>query len=105
MTVRVGVIGTGIMGADHIATLHGQVTGATVTMVADVDLGRAREEAAGLPGARATDDGVALISDPEVDAVVVASPDATHADLVVAAIAAGKPVLCGVPSAMERRKL
>jgi myo-inositol 2-dehydrogenase/D-chiro-inositol 1-dehydrogenase len=99
MTVRVGVIGTGVMGADHIATLHGQVTGATVTMVADLDLGRAREEAAGLPGARATDDGVALIGDPAVDAVVVASPDATHADLVVAAIAAGKPVLCEKPLA------
>ena len=37
--------------------------------------------------------------DPAVDAVVVASPDATHADLVVAAIAAGKPVLCEKPLA------
>jgi myo-inositol 2-dehydrogenase/D-chiro-inositol 1-dehydrogenase len=99
MTVRVGVIGTGIMGADHISTLHRQVTGATVTMVADVDLGRARGVAAGLPGARATDDGVALIGDPAVDAVVIASPDATHADLAVAAIAAGKPVMCEKPLA------
>jgi myo-inositol 2-dehydrogenase/D-chiro-inositol 1-dehydrogenase len=99
MTVRVGVIGTGIMGADHIATLDGQVTGATVTMVADLDLDRARELAGGLPDARATGDGVALIGDPAVDAVVVASPDATHADLVVAAVAAGKPVLCEKPLA------
>ena len=99
MTVRVGVIGTGIMGADHVNTLHRQVTGATVTMVADLDLDRALEVATGLPGARATDDGVALIGDPAVDAVVVASPDASHADLAVAAIKAGKPVMCEKPLA------
>jgi myo-inositol 2-dehydrogenase / D-chiro-inositol 1-dehydrogenase len=99
MTVRVGVIGTGIMGADHVNTLHRQVTGATVTMVADLDLDRALEVVTGLPGARATDDGVALIGDPAVDAVVVASPDASHADLAVAAIKAGKPVMCEKPLA------
>jgi predicted homoserine dehydrogenase-like protein len=38
VTVRVGVIGTGIMGADHVNTLHRQVTGAAVSMVADLDL-------------------------------------------------------------------
>jgi myo-inositol 2-dehydrogenase / D-chiro-inositol 1-dehydrogenase len=99
MTVRVGVIGTGIMGADHIGTLHRHVGGAAVTMVADLDLGRAREVAAALPGVRATDDGFALIGDPAVDAVVVASADATHADLTVAAVQAGKPVMCEKPLA------
>ena len=38
MTVRVGVIGTGIMGADHVNTLHRMVSGAEVSMVADVDV-------------------------------------------------------------------
>jgi predicted dehydrogenase len=99
MTVRVGVIGAGIMGADHINTLHRQVTGATVTMVADLDLDRALDAATALPGVRATDNGVALIGDPAVDAVVVASADATHADLAVAAIQAGKPVMCEKPLA------
>ena len=69
-------------------------------MVADVDLGRAREAvAAELPGARATDDAFALIADPDVDAVVIASHDSTHAELVVAAVRAGKPVLCEKPLA------
>jgi myo-inositol 2-dehydrogenase / D-chiro-inositol 1-dehydrogenase len=99
MTVRVGVIGTGIMGADHVNTLHGHVSGAAVTMVADLDLARARAVAAALPGARATEDGLALIADPAVDAVVVASADATHADLAVAAVRAGKPVMCEKPLA------
>jgi myo-inositol 2-dehydrogenase/D-chiro-inositol 1-dehydrogenase len=99
MTVRVGVIGTGVMGADHVNTLHRHVSGAAVTMVADLDLARARAVAAALPGARATDDGLALIADPAVDAVVVASADATHADLAVAAVRAGKPVMCEKPLA------
>ena len=99
MTVRVGVIGTGIMGADHVVTLHREVSGAEVAMVADLDLERARALAATMPGVRATDDGLALIADPAVDAVVVASADATHADLTVAAVRAGKPVLCEKPLA------
>jgi myo-inositol 2-dehydrogenase / D-chiro-inositol 1-dehydrogenase len=99
MTVRVGVIGAGIMGADHVNTLHRHVSGAAVTMVADVDLGRARDVAAALPDVAATDDGFALIGDPAIDAVVVASADATHADLTVAAVQAGKPVMCEKPLA------
>jgi myo-inositol 2-dehydrogenase/D-chiro-inositol 1-dehydrogenase len=99
MTVRVGVIGTGVMGADHVNTLHRHVTGAAVTMVADLDLERARTLAAAMPDVRATDDGLALIGDPAVDAVVVASADATHADLTVDAVQAGKPVMCEKPLA------
>jgi myo-inositol 2-dehydrogenase / D-chiro-inositol 1-dehydrogenase len=99
MTVRVGVVGTGVMGADHVNTLHRHVSGAAVTMVADLDLERARALAATMPGVRASDDGFALIGDPAVDAVVVASADATHAGLTVAAVQAGKPVLCEKPLA------
>ena len=99
MSIRMGVIGTGIMGADHVTTLHRQTSGATVNMVADVDLARAQATADGIPGARATADGFALIADPEVDAVVIASHDSTHAALAVAAVRAGKPVLCEKPLA------
>ncbi|MFF0013460.1 Gfo/Idh/MocA family oxidoreductase [Streptomyces sp. NPDC005374] len=98
-TLRIGVIGAGNMGADHAKTLHRQVSGATVTMVADLDEGRAAGVTGALPGARATGDPYAVIADPEVDAVVVASHDSTHADLSVAAVRAGKPVLCEKPLA------
>ena len=98
MNIRVGVIGTGIMGADHVNTLHRQISGATVSMVADVDLARAQGIADGIPGVRATDDGFALIADPEVDAVVIASRS-THPELAVAAVHAGRPVLCEKPLA------
>ena len=99
MTVRVGVIGTGIMGADHVATLHHTVSGAQVTMVADIDLARAERVARSLSGVRASSDGFAVIADEAVDAVVIASHDSTHAALAIAAIQAGKPVLCEKPLA------
>jgi myo-inositol 2-dehydrogenase/D-chiro-inositol 1-dehydrogenase len=99
VVVRVGVVGAGIMGADHVGTLHRYVSGATVSMVADVDLGRAHAAVADIPTVGVTGDAFALIDDPSVDAVVIASHDATHADLTIAAIRAGKPVMCEKPLA------
>ena len=99
MTVRVGVVGAGVMGADHVATLHRWVSGAVVTRVADLDVVRAETAVAGVPEARALGDPVALVRDPAVDAVVVASADASHADLVLACLAERKPVLCEKPLA------
>ena len=95
-TVQVGVIGAGIMGADHANTLRRSVRGADVTAVADVDLARAEAAA---EGSRAYDDAFALIADPAVDAVVIASHDSVHAAQVVAAVRAGKAVLCEKPLA------
>ena len=96
MVVRVGVVGAGIMGADHARTLARFVSGAEVALLADPDLARATA-AADAVGSRASDDPFALVADPEVDAVVVASPDATHPALVRACVEAGKPVLCEKP--------
>ncbi|WBO68586.1 Gfo/Idh/MocA family protein [Streptomyces camelliae] len=97
-TVRIGVAGAGVMGADHVNTLHRCVSGAEVVSVADVDEERAAA-VAGPAGARPAGDGYALIADPDVDAVVIASHDTTHADLAIAAVRAGKPVLCEKPLA------
>jgi myo-inositol 2-dehydrogenase / D-chiro-inositol 1-dehydrogenase len=99
VTVRVGVVGTGNMGADHVDHLHQGVSGAAVGAVADVDAARARAVAERAPGAKVADDALALIADPAVDAVVIASHDSTHAELVRACLAAGKPVLCEKPLA------
>ena len=46
--------------------------------------------------------GSRLIDDPSVDAIIIASHDSTHAELALAAIAAGKPVLCEKPLAPTR---
>jgi myo-inositol 2-dehydrogenase/D-chiro-inositol 1-dehydrogenase len=99
VTVRVGVIGAGIMGADHVATVQRCVIGAAVTMIADIDLGRAEEAALLAPGAVAVGDWAEVIASPDVDAVIIASHDSTHADLSVATVHAGKPVMCEKPLA------
>jgi len=98
MSVGVGVIGAGMMGAAHVATLTTAVEGAHVVAVADANPDRAAV-AAREGGARAIADPHELIADPAVDAVVVASFDTTHEEFACACIAAGKPVLCEKPLA------
>ena len=99
MSIGIGVIGAGVMGADHVRITATEVAGARVVAVCDQDLARAKSVAAGAPGARALSDPMALIADKGVDAILVASPDETHAEYALACIAAGKPVLCEKPLA------
>lgn len=97
MPIRIGVIGAGVMGADHIRNLSTTINGAEVTFVADLDAGRAA--AAAPPSARITTDPSELINSSEVDAVVIASHDSTHAGLVLECFDAMTPVLCEKPLA------
>lgn len=96
MNLSIGVIGTGIMGTDHVETITRSIAGAEVREVADLDTRRAETIAARFPGAKAVPI-EALIGSEDVDAVIVASSDATHAQFVKASLAAGKPVLCEKP--------
>lgn len=98
-SLRVGVIGTGTMGEVHVRNLHGRVRGSEVVALADRGSGRAAALAQGLGIGIVHRDGHEVIRDPAVEAVVVASPDPTHAEYALACIAAGKPVLCEKPMA------
>ena len=105
------MIGVGMMGADHVTTLDRSVSGAIVAGIADVDPARAHSAAATLrhpAGCLVTSDAPALIADPGIDAVLIASHDSTHAELILAAVRAGKPVLSEkplTPSVAESRRL
>jgi myo-inositol 2-dehydrogenase / D-chiro-inositol 1-dehydrogenase len=100
MPVRTGLIGLGVMGAEHARLLSSVVSGSDATAVFDVDRGRA-DAAAAATGARVMDDPMVLIKDDGVDAVVVASADHTHEQFVLACLAADKPVLCEKPLAPD----
>ena len=97
--VRVGVIGVGMIGQDHIRRITQVLTGGSVTAVNDVDAARAGQVAAGLPGAVTHATAQDLVADDSVDAVLVASWGAAHEESVLAAISAGKPVFCEKPLA------
>ncbi len=97
MTLRVGVIGTGGMGREHIANLSA-LDGVDVVVVADIDESAATS-AASISGAEASTDPSSVVLDTALDAVVIASPDDTHAELAIAAVECGKHVLCEKPLA------
>ncbi|MCL3777607.1 MULTISPECIES: Gfo/Idh/MocA family oxidoreductase [unclassified Actinomyces] len=98
MTIRIGLIGAGGMGRAHLARIANDLSGAVITAVADINHAAA-VSAAEPYGAKAYDSSDALINDPEVDAVVIATFGKVHAPDVIKCVAAGKYVLCEKPLA------
>jgi myo-inositol 2-dehydrogenase/D-chiro-inositol 1-dehydrogenase len=98
MTLDVGVVGTGMMGQDHVQRLATSVPHAKVVAVSDVNVEQAKRVGERV-AARVYSDGHDLIGDEQVQAVLIASPGPTHEEFTLACIAAGKPVLCEKPLA------
>jgi myo-inositol 2-dehydrogenase/D-chiro-inositol 1-dehydrogenase len=98
--VRVALIGSGRMGSFHGQTLAHRLPGATLAAVVDPAPGAAEELAAELGAPTFATDPEQPFADPDVDAVVIAAPARFHADLVLAAAAAGKGVFCEKPMAL-----
>jgi len=97
MTLKIGIIGAGIMGADHAHIFAEDIPGVTLHTMCDADLNRAREIANKTGASHTTADPQSVIDDPQIDAVVIAAPDRFHAPLTLACIKAGKPVLVEKP--------
>lgn len=97
---KIGIVGAGIMGGGHARYLTASVGGARVAAVFDVDTDRA-ETLATAVGAEVAADARAIIEDPAIDGVVIASPDATHPDLALACIERGVPALVEKPLATD----
>jgi myo-inositol 2-dehydrogenase/D-chiro-inositol 1-dehydrogenase len=97
--ISVGIIGTGGMGTRHAVNLHRLVGGARVGGVYDLDKNHAAQASAKCGSAEVFSDPLKLISSPAIDAILIASPDDTHASLALACLEAGKPVLSEKPLA------
>src|SRR6185437_10635160 len=92
--LRIAVLGVGVMGADHVARITSRISNARVVVINDY---QAEEVAASVPGARVAGDPLDAIADPDVDAVVLATPGPTHEKQLLACLEHGKPVMCEKP--------
>lgn len=94
--LRLGVIGYGLRGS-IARTAHRPGTGSRVTALADHDAATRAKAALAFPGAVISNDHKKVIGDPDVDAILVLTPDHTHADVAREALEAGKPVFVEKP--------
>ncbi|MHB9131387.1 MAG: Gfo/Idh/MocA family oxidoreductase [Armatimonadota bacterium] len=102
-TVRFGIIGTAnIANSTHIPCLQKQ-EGVEIVALSDLDPVALTKTQQRTGAPVAVRDYQQLLTLPEVDAVVVATPNDTHAEIVVAALEAGKHVLCEKPMATSAR--
>lgn len=98
--VRVAVIGTGFISDYHVAGIRAAGTGIVTTIVgrrADKTASRGAE--LGIP--RFSTDHREAFADRDIDAIVIATPDATHMPLAVEGLRAGKSVMVQKPMAMS----
>jgi predicted dehydrogenase len=114
--VRVGILGLSFMGAAHFHIYRAHPR-ARVTAVSDINARRLRgdwrgiagnigpgRERVGLSGVAAYIDFNDLIADPNVDLVDICLPINLHEKAAVAALAAGKHVLCEKPLAIDLKQ-
>src|SRR2546426_9006903 len=93
--LRVGVVGCGMIGRRRAAEVAANPDTECVVVADPVE--RAASETAAAAGAAATGDWRRVVERPDVDAVVVATPNGLLAEIAVAALSAGKHVLVEKP--------
>jgi predicted dehydrogenase len=96
--INIGIAGYGYWGP-NLCRAVSESGCARVEMIADMSEQALARAALRHPAARLTSDVLAMISDPKIDAVMVATPVTTHFPLALAALKAGKHVLVEKPMA------
>src|SRR3712207_3398193 len=92
-SIGIGLVGTGFMGAAHAMAFRTApavfetALKPRLAAVADISLDAAQAAAARFDFAQAYDDWRALVADPAVELVAIATPNAVHRDVAVAALA------------------
>ena len=106
--IRFGVIGAAYMGKAYaialssVSTVFELPARAKLKMIATTDEKGAEKKAAAFGFARSTGDWRKLVTDPDVDIVGIGSTY-LHKEMALAAIAAGKPVLCEKPLSLSAK--
>ncbi len=95
--LRVGLVGTGFIGGVHARSIA--AAGADLVAVAASTPARAEDAARRLGAGRAFDKGLDLVAADGIDVVHIATPNDLHAELTLAALEAGKHVVCEKPLA------
>lgn len=101
--IGIGLIGSGFMGRCHanafrcVGGLFNLPVDPELVVLADATAQLADAGAQNLGFARSTDDWRALVNDEQVDIVAITAPNALHAPMALAAVAAGKTVYCEKP--------
>lgn len=98
--LRVGIIGCGhVTGMKHIPALSAVDGRVTIAGLSDADEGRAKKMASALPEAKVYKDYRSMLEDKSIDVVHINTPNASHCEITVAALEAGKHVMCEKPMA------
>jgi predicted dehydrogenase len=99
--VRFGIVGFGLHAVKRLMRGFAHAKNCRVTALSRRDLGKAQASAREYNIPLAFDSAKELAHSPEVDAVLVTTPNSLHAQDVLASVSAGKAVLCEKPLAMN----
>ena len=97
--IDVGVVGAGFVAAQHVEALR-RIPGVRVALISASTPASAGLAAARL-GVDAASDTRAIVDDPSIQVVHICTPNDSHVEVALAALAAGKHVVCEKPLAVD----
>ncbi|MCC5842052.1 MAG: Gfo/Idh/MocA family oxidoreductase [Opitutales bacterium] len=103
-SIGVAIIGCGVIAPAHIES-YGRLPGVTVRALCDLDIAKAKTLGHEYGITEALQDAESLWTRSDIQAVSVCTDHASHAPLVIAALQAGKHVLCEKPLAISPEQL
>src|SRR5262249_30522889 len=97
--LKVGIVGVGTIGRDQHLPGWAKVPFAEVVAAADVSESARKEAVTHVPGIQTFSDWQDLVDLPDLDIIDICTPNQTHCPITLAALSAGKHVLCEKPLA------
>jgi len=105
MSLRCALFGAGRIGRIHGTNLARAIDGAELVAIADVNLDAARDLAGRLQVPAVSADCAELLARDDIDAVVVCTPTATHYDVLLASVSAGKAIFTEKPIDLDLARI